>query len=184
MGSTYANVTVVGAGIDEVRAALDGTGAHLAASGADVVVFSPHDEGEGLGGGVTALRLSQALDVPVVDAVVFDDDFLKLQVLRRGEVVAFAVAPPTGAEIMGEMTGDDIGSGLTSAEEAAALIAAVGRGDEERLFDALEANNVFASESHHGVFKALGLPTLGVGWGHRYVEQDRALFDAVPLVTA
>ena len=97
MGSTYANVTVVGAGIDEVRAALAGTGAHLAASGADVVVFSPHDEGEGLGGGVTALRLSEALDVPVVDAVVFDDDFLKLQVLRRGEIVAYAVAPPTGA---------------------------------------------------------------------------------------
>ena len=36
----------------------------------------------------------------------------------------------------------------------------------------------------NGVFSALGLPTLGVGWGHRYVEQDRALFDAVPLVTA
>ena len=184
MGSTYANVTVVGAGIDEVQAALAGTGAHLAAAGSDVVVFSPHDEGEGMGGSVTALRLSEALDVPVVDAVVFDDDFLVLKVLRGGAVAAYAVAPPTGAEIMGEMTGDDIGSGLTSEQEATALIAAVGRGDHARLFDTLEANNVFASESHHGVFAALGLPTLGVGWGHRYVERDRVLFDAVPMVTA
>jgi len=43
---------------------------------------------------------------------------------------------------------------------------------------------VIAGESHHGIFAALDLPTIGVGWGHRYLEQDRELFDAVPLVTA
>ncbi|WP_426573027.1 hypothetical protein [Aquihabitans sp. McL0605] len=184
MGSTYANVTVVGAEVAAVQAALAGTGAHLAQSGADVVVFSPHDEGEGMGGAVTASHLSEALAVPVVEALVFDEDFLTLQVAVNGAVVARAVAPPTGAEIMGEMGGDLIGSGLTSAEEAAALVAAIGRGDLDQVRDALEAGNVFASESHHAVFAALGLPTLGVGWGHRYLEQDRELFDAVPLVTA
>jgi len=67
---------------------------------------------------------------------------------------------------------------------AAALVAAVGRGDAAAVEHALLADNIFASESHHGVFAALGLPTIGVGWGHRYLEQDRELFDAVPLQTA
>lgn len=185
MGSTYANVTVIGTGLDAVKEALAGSGAHLAAIGEDVVVFSPHDEGAGMGAAITSSTLSDVLDTAVVDVVVFDDDFVTITVVVDGEVVATAVAPPNGAEIMGEMMdGDAPGSGFTPAETAAALVAAVGRGDAAAVKTALEADNVFASESHHGVFAALGLPTIGVGWGHRYLEQDRELFDAVPLVTA
>jgi len=76
------------------------------------------------------------------------------------------------------------GAGLSTAEVADALVAAVGRGDAAKVKRALEADNVFADESHHGVFAALDLPTVGVGWGHQTIEQDRQLFDAVPLVTA
>ena len=36
MGSTYANVTVIGSGLDAVKEALAGTGAHLAEIGRDV----------------------------------------------------------------------------------------------------------------------------------------------------
>ncbi|WP_421119948.1 hypothetical protein ACE2AJ_00890 [Aquihabitans daechungensis] len=184
MGSTYANVTVVGTGLDAVREALAGTGAHLAAIGGDVVVFSPHDE-EQMGGQVTAQQLSVSLGATTVEVVVFDEDFATIHVVADGEVTAAATAPPNGAEIMGEMSGEGApGSHLTSAETAAALVSAVGRGDAAKVQEALEADNEFASESHHGVFAALDLPTIGVGWGHRYLEQDRELFDAVPLVTA
>jgi hypothetical protein len=184
MGSTYANVTVLGTGLDPVRETLAGTGAHLAAVGIDVVVFSPHDE-EQMGARVTAEQLSSALGATVVDVVVFDEDFVAIHVVQGGQVAAATTAPPNGAEIMAEMGGEPApGAHLSRAESAAALVAAVGRGDIDRLKTALEADNVFASESHHGIFAALDLPTVGVGWGHRYLEQDRELFDAVPLVTA
>lgn len=184
MGSTYGNVTVLGAELEAVRAALAGSGALLASAGADVVVFHPHDDQEGLGTGRTAAHLSSALGVPVVDAVVVNDDVLQVLVVVEGEVAVRAVAPPTAAEIMGEDDPDDVGSGLTSAEEAEALIAAIGRGDLEQLTAALEAHNVFATASHKGVFAALALPTLGVGWGYGYVTRDRDLFQAVALVEA
>jgi hypothetical protein len=184
MGSTYANVTDLDTGLDAVKEALAGTGAHLAAVGGDVVVFSPHDE-EQMGARVTAEQLSTALGAIAVDVVVFDDDFATIHVVRGGEVVAATTAPPNGAEIMGEMGGEPApGAHLSRAESAAELVAAVGRGDVAQLQTALEADNVFASESHHGIFAALDLPTVGVGWGHRSLEQDRELFDAVPLVTA
>lgn len=184
MGSTYANVTVLGTGLDPVRDALAGTGAHLAVVERDVVVFSPHDE-EQMGARVTAERLSGELGATAIDVVVFDEDFLVLHVLAAGQVSAATTAPPNGAQIMGEMSGEAApGAHLSRADAAAALVAAVGRGDLTAVQAALEADNVFATESHHGIFAALGLPTIGVGWGHRYLEQDRELFDAVPLVTA
>jgi hypothetical protein len=185
MGSTYANVTVLDSSLEAVREALAGTGAHLAAIGSDVVVFSPHDE-ERMGEQVTAQQLSAALGATTVDVVVFDDDFATIHVITDGAVRAAATAPPGGAEIMGEMgdPGAVPGAGSSAAENAASLVAAVGRGDAAAVQHALEADNVFASESHHGVFAALDLPTIGVGWGHRSLEQDRELFDAVPLVTA
>ena len=184
MGSTYANVTVLGTGLDPVREVLSGTGAHLAVVEHDVVVFSPHDE-EQMGGRVTADRLSSALEAVTIDVVVFDEDFVTIHVVAAGTVAAAATAPPNGAEIMAEMSGEAApGSHLAAAERAAALVAAVGRGEVAAVQAALEADNVFATESHHGIFAALGLPTIGVGWGHRYLEQDRELFDAVPLVTA
>ncbi|MCU1371689.1 MAG: hypothetical protein JWO77_2883 [Ilumatobacteraceae bacterium] len=186
MGSTYANVTVLDTGVDAVKEALAGSGAHLAAEGGDVVVFSPYDE-EQMGAQVTAQQVAAALGATTVDVIVLDEDFVQIHVVAGGEVVASAVAPPNGAAIMGEMMGDAGGEAPEPADPAAtaaALVAAVGRGDAAAVEHALRADNVFASESHHGVFAALGLPTIGVGWGHRYLEQDRELFDAVPLVTA
>lgn len=182
MGSTYANVTVLGAALDAVKQALAGTGAHLAQSGIDVVVFSPHDE-EAMGENVSARHLSSTLSLTVVDVTVFDEDFVRIDVLTEGEVRVSAVAPPSGAEIVAEMTG--LGEVDTEAGGVAAeLVEAVGRGDAQEVHEALVADNVFASESHHAIFAALALPTIGVGWGHRYIEQDRELFDVVPLVTA
>jgi hypothetical protein len=187
MGSFYANVTVVGAGVDAVKEVLAGSGAHLAAVGDDVVVFSEGHE-EPLGGEEIAVRLATALGVPVVDVAVFDSDFAVIHVVAPdGSLAAAATAPPNGAEIMGEMAGDSSmvpGAGVSTADTAAALVAAVGRGDAAKVKHALEADNVFADESHHGIFAGLDLPTVGVGWGHRTLEQDRELFDAVPLVTA
>lgn len=187
MGSFYANVTVVGAGLDAVKGVLAGSGAHLAEVDDDVVVFSPgHDEP--LGGDELAIRLATALGVPVVDVAVFDSDFAIIHVIGPdGALAAGATAPPNGAEIMGEMGAppEQIpGAGVPTAETAAALVAAVGRGDAAKVKHALEADNVFADESHHAIFEALDLPTVGVGWGHRTIELDRPLFDAVPLVTA
>lgn len=187
MGSTYANVTVVGASVEAVKGVLAGSGAHLAAVDGDVVVFAADHEAP-LGGDLLAIRLATALGVPTIDVAVFDSDFALIHVIGPdGSIAAEATAPPNGAEIMGEMAGDPNaapGSGVPTAETAAALVAAVGRGDVDKVKHALEADNVFAEESHHGVFAALGLPTVGVGWGHQYLEQDRPLFDAVPLVTA
>jgi hypothetical protein len=151
------------------------------------VVFSPGHEAP-LGGDELAIRLATELGVSTVDVAVFDSDFAVIHVIAPdGRLAAAATAPPNGAEIMGEMGAepDQIpGAGVSTAETAAALVAAVGRGDAAEVKHALEADNVFADESHHGVFAALDLPTVGVGWGHRNLEQDRQLFDAVPLVTA
>jgi hypothetical protein len=187
MGSFYANVTVLDTSLDAVKEVLAGTGAHLAVVDRDVVVFSA-DHQEPLGGDDLAARLATALGVPVVDVAVFDSDFAVIHVLGTdGEIAAAATAPPNGAEIMSEMAGDPAmvpGAGVTTSETAAALVAAVGRGDAAKVKHALEADNVFAEESHHGVFAGLELPTVGVGWGHRTIEADRELFDSVPLVTA
>ena len=70
-------------------------------------------------------------------------------------------------------------------DAAAGLVAAIGRGDAADRPDALEADNVFASESHHGVFAALGLPTARGGLGPPLPRARTATCStAVPLVTA
>lgn len=187
MGSFYANVTVLNTTVDAVKEVLAGSGAHLAAEDEDVVVFAA-DHQEPLGGDGLGVRLATSLGVTVVDVAVFDSDFAVIHVIAPdGSLAAAATAPPSGAAIMGEMGAPPEaipGAGIDPAITAAALVAAVGRGDAAKVKHALEADNVFADESHHGIFAGLDLPTIGVGWGHRTIEADRQLFDAVPLVTA
>ncbi len=173
MGSTYANVTVVGADVEAVAAVLAGSGALLAAEGGDVVVYSPLDQRERMATGATAAELSAALGCPAVDAFVFDDDLCLVQVAVGGEVVEVVAAPAGALAIAEDMGMPPVpGSDRPAAAQAAAVVAAVGRGDVDALARALGSDAVFAADAHAEVNDALGLPACAVGWGHRYVTSE------------
>jgi hypothetical protein len=204
VGSTYSNVTVVGAAQEQVLAAMQGSGALVSSTvDAATTVFSPSDEMEGLGQGQLAARLSADLDCAALESMVYDDDVFQLQVFVGGALAASAVGPPSGVEIMAEMMGDmeetedmaelmgDMGDvppqqpDETDDHGAAQVVTAVGRGDVDALSEALDNDaSPFASDTHRAVFVALGLPTTSVGWGHRYLSAEPDGYDGAALTEA
>lgn len=188
MGSTYASVVVVGTSTDDVVGVLQGESAWVtpAVDGA-VVVYAARDEAA-IGQGVTARRLSSALDAPVLDSVVFDSDFCVLQLVVGGDVTASIVAPPGAMEGYQEEPDidPDAGTGMDSDVDpssfAAAAVAAFGRGDAAAAVQALESDQVFAEEAHAQVLDALGLPVWAAGWGFKYLSQDRPDLPCGPVV--
>lgn len=178
MGSSYTSVTLVGTKLDQVREVAIGP-AYLAESDGVVVVFSEADDS----GNLSGPSLSGALGCVALTTTVFDDDVLMISVHTRGEPVGELGIPDPMA-----MFGDvDLGGGEAPFEDgtaldAAALVAAVGRGDVAQVQTAFAKEYVFASERHQDVVAALGLPSAAVAWGYRYLTEDREHYTGPALI--
>ncbi len=167
MGATYANVTVVGTTGPAVVEALGDAAAYVADAGdGTVVVFAEADEDGGFGAGITARRLSAAIDAPALEVAVFDEDLLLYQVCMGGEPVTNGISPLDIAEAM------DMAEGQVTDPER--LVAVLGRGDAAEVREVLDADMVFATDRHSQFAAALGLPDWASALGFRYLDQGEA----------
>jgi hypothetical protein len=191
VGNFYSNVTLLGASLEAVRA-VSPRPALLFVDGDAVVVFAEADD-EGVPRSGEAL--SAALGCIAVSVGVHDDDILFVEVHDSGEFVLGGAVPdpeiyfgvdavtpgghdPSTLEGLAPAGSPDLGG----APDAAALVAAVGRGDIGRTREAIEADFVFASERHRVLASALDLPIGAVGWGYRYLSADGKSYSGPPLV--
>ncbi|HYF46104.1 MAG TPA: hypothetical protein VD926_07830 [Acidimicrobiales bacterium] len=173
MGKTYANVTVVGTTAAAVIGALGTAEAYVADAGDHcVVVFAAADELDGFAAGITATLLSRALAVPALEVAVFDDDLLQYQLVLDGAVVDAGAVPVEVAEELA--VGEPI-----PVPDPARLVAALGRGDVDRVAVALARDAIYVSDLHVDLARALALPTwvAGLGFGHLQHGAD----DRVPV---
>ena len=171
MGSFYGNVTLVGTDLDQVVPHVAGPALGFADGDCVVVFAAEDDEGGPQSGG----RMSAALGCTAFSVGVHDDDILFFEVHRAGELVLTG-AVPDPAEVF------DAGEPGPRVDPDA-LIAAVGRGDPQRVRTALEVDVVFATDRHVSLCEALGLPTSAAGWGYRYLEREADAYDGPVLTT-
>lgn len=202
MGSSYANLVVVGATTEAVIGALSGQPALVSQPRGGAVGVFPADEENGWP--LLGQHLSKVLRTTVVGALVFDDDILNLLTWIDGELVDDLCVPdpvevfgPEAAAMAAEMAefgdlaeiGIDAGAmGFGASDgpghDAARLVARLGRGDAAEVRRVAAADYVFASERHADLATALGLPTDFVGWGHHYLSTNREHFGGGPLTAA
>ena len=171
MGSTYVNVTVVGPDHDEVIEALGDNAAFVSATVDDATVIAAAvDEMDGMGQGMTAQALSGALGCVALEVLVFDEDLLQYQLFVGGDLADAGAYPAEIAEEM-SMGGDEVPVG-----DPVALVDRLGRGDAAEVARVLsdDADFVFATDRHHALVEALGLPVAAVGWGYRYLIEEGA----------
>jgi hypothetical protein len=202
MGSTYFNVTVLGATAEQVVAALGDQPALVGTERDGTVAVFPADEMDL----TTARRLSAALPAtPVVGTGVFDDDILHVLTWVDG-APADEICVPDPAQVFGSEMADmaaqaaaemaefgdlaDIGidpaamgavPGAGPGHDAQRLVDLLGRGDAAAVGRALAKDQTFASERHHEVAAALGLPTVVAGWGYRYLSRHGEDYTGGPL---
>lgn len=170
MGSFYVNVTLLDVSVDSVQAAWPGP-AFACADGSDVLLFAEADDQQEV---LSAGPLSGQLGCVAVAFGVHDDDLCFFEVHRDGgQLVAGAVPDPAEVFDLPEPS---------PPSDAAALVAAVGRGDVDALASALDREPLFASDSHESIARALGLPTSGVDFGFRYLAEGEDEWDGPPLV--
>lgn len=190
MGSFYGNVTLLGTNLDAVRAASPRPAFAFTDHDA-VVVFAEQDDS---GAPRSGASLSGALHCVAFSVGIHDDDIFLFELHDRGRCVT-AGAVPDPAEYFGidaEML-DDIDPSMLEGQEAptlpggggppdpSSLVEALGRGDVDALRSAFAADFTFASERHEAITAALRLPTGAVGWGYRYLSNDRDSYRGPPL---
>lgn len=180
MGTTYANVTVLGADHDAVVAALGESPAFVTATEAGMtVVFAASDEEAArFGEGETAAALSAACDCRALEISVFEDELLQYRLYNRGvEADVGVVATPRALELA-EMAG-----GTLPEADAARLVARLGRGNEALAGRALSSAEPLerASDRHVWLVEALDLPRCAAGWGYRFLISFPDNFDGGPL---
>lgn len=171
MGSFYTHVTLFDTDLDAASGAIPGPAFAGTLDDLVLVFAEADDQGEP----VTGPALSSALGCVALTVSVHDDDLLAYVVHRAGEVVTTGVVPDP-EDVFGPEAGVD-----AFPPDPAALIAALGRGDEDAVRSALDREYVFASDQHRDLCTALGLPTAPVGWGYRYLCQEPDAFDGPPL---
>jgi hypothetical protein len=180
MGTTYANVTVVGADHDAVVAAL-GPGPALVTDTVDglTVVFAAADEEAArFGEGLTAAALSDTCGGLALEVSVFDDDILQYRLYRDGAEIDVGVVATTVAVELAELAG-----GALPVPDAARLVERLGRGDAALTGRALSSDEPIgsASDRHAWLVEALDLPRCAPGWGFRYLTSFPDGFDGGPL---
>lgn len=204
MGSSYANLTVVGATTDAVVGALSGQEALVTQPRGGAVGVFPADEENGWP--LLGQHLSAALGTTVVGALVFDDDILNVLTWVDGELVddlcvpdpadyfgPEAAASASAAELaeFGDLAelGIDagamgLGPSASPGHDAQRLVELLGRGDAAEVRRIVESDYVFATERHADLAAALGLPTELAGWGHHYLTRHGDDFAGGPLIAA
>jgi len=163
MGATYANTVVFGTELAAVRAAC-ARPAYVTDLGEAVAVFTRSDDELE----PAAPELSSALPGAVVWSVsVFDSDLLSSSVHVDGQEITTGTVPDP-IELFGDVAGTDAGPPL----DAAALVAALGRGDPEIVRTILEADELFAEDRHARLCTAVGVDRRVAGCGYRYLTVD------------
>lgn len=170
MGSFYLNTTFVGTDLEAVLRAVSGP-ALAFADGDCVTVFSEADEAMFEAGVALA---TAALGCPALSVTVHDSDILAYEVHADGTVVTRGAVPDPG-----DYFDEDLPP-LPS--DPTALVDALGRGDVERTAAALAGFRSFAEDRHAELVTALGLPVATVGWGYRYLQEERSRFAGPDLV--
>jgi hypothetical protein len=179
-GATYANVTVVGSGHDEIVAVLADSPALVSETidGMTVVFAAADEEASQFGEGITAARLSAAGHGDALEVSVYDDSILQYRLFRHGEEIDVGVvATPAAVELA------RIAGGSLPEADPARLVRRLGRGNESLARKALAAGEPFdfASERHVWLVEALDLPRCAPGWGYRYLTSFPDSFDGGPL---
>jgi len=193
VGSFYGNVTLLGATLDDVRAVSPRPAFLLADADADAVVVFAEADDEGAPRSGEAL--SAALGCIAVSVGVHDDDILFFEVHDTGEsIVSGAVPDPAAyfgfdADMLADLDPSMLdgleppqSSNTGGPPDAAALVAAIGRGDVDAVSAAFEQEFIFATERHDALASALGLPRGAVGWGYRYLSRDDTGYAGPSLV--
>jgi hypothetical protein len=180
MGTTYANVTVIGAGLGAVVAALGDATALVTdtVAGMTVVFAEADEEASRFGEGVTAAALSGACECDAIEVSVFDDVILQYRLYRHGaEIDVGVVATPVAMELA-EMAG-----GSLPVPDPGRLVDRLGRGNEALARRALSSEEPIerASDRHAWLVEALDLPRCAPGWGYRYLTSFPDGFDGGPL---
>jgi hypothetical protein len=185
-GTTYANVTVVGAAHDAVVAALDAVGPRRAGPAlvsvtvddATVVFAAADEEAARFGEGLTAAALSAACDCAALEVSVYDDEVLQYRLYRHGAEVDLGVVATPRAVELAERAG-----GTLPPADAARLVERLGRGNAALARRALSSAEPIgrASERHAWLVEALDLPRCAPGWGYRYLTSFPDNFDGGPL---
>lgn len=192
MGSFYGNVTLLGAQLDAVRE-LAPRPAFAFSEGDAVVLFAQADDE---GAPTSGAWLSEALGCIAFSAGVHDDDIFAYEVHSAGRLVAGGAVPDPSAYFgIDEATFADVDPSLLEGLDAPQpipsskdpdplqLVTALGRGDEEAVRSALEGDFVFATERHQALVDALRLPAGAVGWGYRYLANERDSYSGPSLVS-
>jgi hypothetical protein len=180
MATTYANVTVVGAGHDAIVAALGQGPALVAATDNDMtMVFAAADEEAArFGEGLTAAALSESCRCLALEVSVFDDEILQYRLYRHGtELDVGVVATPRAVELA------ELAGGALPEADATRLVEGLGRGDAALAGRALSSDEPIgsASDRHVWLAEALDLPRCAPGWGYRYLTSFPDGFDGGPL---
>jgi hypothetical protein len=184
MGTTYANVTVLGAEHEAVVAALGaalGDGSALltdTVEGMTVVFAAADEEAARFGEGLTAAAVSELCHCGALEVSVFDDEILQYRLYRNGAEVDIGVVATTMALQLAELAG-----GALPVADAARLVDRLGRGNGALARRALSSDEPIgvASERHAWLVEALDLPRCAPGWGYRYLSSFPDGFDGGPL---
>jgi hypothetical protein len=189
VGNFYGNVTLLDVTREDLRA-VEGLVAFIAVEGNDIVVCAERDDPVPTSGAV----LSASLDCTALSIGVHDDDILFWEVHAHGQPIASGALPDprqyfaVDAEML-ELTDPSL-VGLTDEPTQAGthdlarlLVDAIGRGDPVAVQAALDADFTFATERHDALTNAARLPQAAVGWGFRYLSDERvarpAAFEAL-----
>lgn len=181
VAASYANVTVLGADVAAVVAAL-GSGPALVTepdAGMMVVFAAADEETARFGEGLTAAALSAAAGCEALEVAVFEDEILQYRLFRVGiEVDLGVVATPLALELA------EAAGGTLPAADADRLVERLGRGDAALARRALSPDEGLggASERHAWLVEALDLPRGAAGWGYGYLAAYPEGFDGGPLI--
>lgn len=178
MGSFYTNFTVRSDDRERVAQSLRKMGcvAYFAAGGRDTVVYDRECDDQIVESIVNVgTTLSHDLDATALAILNHDDDILCYWLFRSGQLIDEYNSCPSYFDE------DDFDESLTPSEfDAAQLCAQFGCPQSvDRVSEILkksvldEGGYVFASERHHALAKALGLPDCSVGFGYSYIENGQ-----------
>lgn len=180
MGTTYANVTVLGADHDAVVGALGGATALLTdtVDGMTVVFAADDEKAARFGEGQTAAALSAACGCAALEVSVFDDEILQYRLYRYGVETDVGVVATRVAVELAELAG-----GSLPVPDAGRLVDRLGRGNVALARRALSTEEPIerASDRHAWLVEALDLPRCAPGWGYRYLISFPDGFDGGPL---
>ena len=170
MGNFYTNYTLRGPSQQSVAKTLTGRSAIVApARDGYVVVFDEESEQQDQGViNALAARLSREFGCPVLAVLNHDDDLLWYQLHVDGELADEYDSSPGYFDPSAEPSDPSGGDAhrLCSAF-GASNVAEVESVLRKSSFD--EDGYVFAVERHTDLFRALGIPSIGVGSGFCYV---------------